>query len=489
MSELKHTTKSAELSGSFDKRKGLMVLIVALITLVIWLLPSGAFGIENLTVTQQRVIAVFVMAVLLWVTEAIPAWATSVVIISTLLLCVSDGSFWLFQGQEEQIGKILSYKKILATFADPTVILFLGAFLLAAAASKSGLDAFLAKNLIKLFGNKSENVLLGFILMTGLFSMFLSNTATAAMMLTFLAPVFKVLPVNGKGKVALTTAIPLGANIGGMGTPIGTPPNAFAVQSLGEAGFDITFGKWMLIMIPYVLVILIVSWIIIRKLFPFTQKTINLTIETDIKWNWRTRVVAITFFLTVLMWILSDVTKVPANAVAMIPIVVFVITGVISAKDLRVVDWSVLWMVAGGFALGYGMNETGLAAAFIKAIPFGSFSPLLILVVSALVCYLLSNFISNTATAALLVPILAIVCSAMTDKLAVFGGTKTVLIGVAMAASSAMCLPITTPPNAIAYSTGLIEQKDMLKTGLICGGLALVLGYGWLIFVAKVGLL
>ena len=116
----------------------------------------------------------------------------------------------------------------------------------------------------------------------------------------------------------------------------------------------------------------------------------------------------------------------------------------------------------------------------MKSIPFGDFSPLLILLLSGLICYLLSNFISNSATAALLMPILAVVCAAMGDKLDAIGGTPTVLIGVAIAASTAMVLPISTPPNALAYATNLVQQKDMSKMGLIMGLLGIVLGYALL---------
>jgi len=134
--------------------------------------------------------------------------------------------------------------------------------------------------------------------------------------------------------------------------------------------------------------------------------------------------------------------------------------------------------VAGGFALGYGLNASGLAANAVESIPFGDFSPILILLLGGAICYLLSNFISNSATAALLMPILAIVCSAMGDKLAPIGGTPTVLIGVAIAASSAMILPISTPPNALAFSTGFIKQNDMVKMGTAMGVIAMVLGFG-----------
>ena len=484
-------TEQNVVTGHLDKKKLIWFLITALVTLIIWNLPSACFGIAGLTVVQQRVIAIFVMAVMLWITEAIPAWATSIAIIFVLLFCVSDSSFNFLQGNEGQYGQLLDSVGIMACFADPTIILFLGGFILAIAATKSGLDVWMAKTLIKPFGKKSENVLLGFLLITGTFSMFISNTATAAMMLTFLTPVFKALPANGKGRIALTMSIPIGANLGGMGTPIGTPPNAFAYKVLNDpAGLNmqISFGQWMLIMVPLVIVLLFIAWAVLKKFFPFTQKTIELNIQGDISHNWRTAVVGITFALTILLWIVGKYVGVNSNTVAMLPIAIFAITGVITAKDLQKIDWGVIWMVAGGFALGLALNGTGLAKVAIQAIPFGDWSPIVILIIAGLVCYFLSNFISNTATAALMIPILTVVCEGMGDKLSVIGGTSTMLIGIAVAASAAMTLPISTPPNAIAYSTGLIDQKDMAKTGVIVGFLTLIIGFALLIVVGKAGI-
>ena len=484
-------TEQNVVTGHLDKKKLIGFLITALVTLIIWNLPSACFGIAGLTVVQQRVIAIFVMAVMLWITEAIPAWATSIAIIFVLLFCVSDSSFNFLQGNEGQYGQLLDSVGIMACFADPTIILFLGGFILAIAATKSGLDVWMAKTLIKPFGKKSENVLLGFLLITGVFSMFISNTATAAMMLTFLTPVFKALPANGKGRIALTMSIPIGANLGGMGTPIGTPPNAFAYKVLNDpAGLNmqISFGQWMLIMVPLVIVLLFIAWAVLKKFFPFTQKTIELNIQGDMSHNWRTAVVGITFALTILLWIVGKYVGVNSNTVAMLPIAIFAITGVITAKDLQKIDWGVIWMVAGGFALGLALNGTGLAKVAIQAIPFGDWSPIVILIIAGLVCYFLSNFISNTATAALMIPILTVVCEGMGDKLSVIGGTSTMLIGIAVAASAAMTLPISTPPNAIAYSTGLIDQKDMAKTGVIVGFLTLIIGFALLIVVGKAGI-
>ena len=475
------------LSTHIEMKKVWQLLGIVLITAIVWNLPISVFDIDGLTVVQQRIIAIFVFATLSWLTECIPAWATSLAIMTIMCVSVSENSFQFFKG--DGIGELLKSKEIMASFADPIIMLFLAGFILAIAASKSGLDTLLAKNMIRPFGNKSENVLLGFLFITGIFSMFISNTATAALMLTFLAPVFASLPANGKGRIALTMSIPLAANLGGIGTPIGTPPNMIAMKFLNDPdglNLGISFGQWMLIMGPLVIILLLICWRVILYFFPFSKKTIELEIKGEIHRGWRMYVVIATFIITILLWIIpKEITGINTNTVSMIPMGIFAITGVINAKDLQQIDWSVIWMVAGGFALGLGMNGSGLADVAIESIPFGSWSPIVILIVSGLICYFLSNFISNTATAALLMPILAVVCRAMGNKLDVIGGTSTVLIGVAIAASTAMCLPISTPPNAIAYSTGLIEQKDMLKAGLTCGLISIILGYGLLFLVGE----
>ena len=406
------------MTNHFEKKHLIALVYIVIVTAVVWNLPTEVFHINGLTVVHQRIIAIFVFATLMWISEAIPSWATSLAIITLMCLTVSNHSLFFFKGEEnEAFGKLLSSKEIMATFANPVIILFLGGFFLAIAATKSGLDVLLAKNLIRPFGRKSENVLLGFLLITGVFSMFVSNTATAAMMLTFLTPVFAALPANGKGRVALTMSIPIAANLGGMATPIGTPPNAIALQALND------------------------------------PKGLNMGID--------------------------------ANTVALVPMGVFAATGVIKAKDLQSINWSVIWMVAGGFALGLGINDSGLAKLSIDTIPFGSWSPIIVLIASGFICYLLSNFISNTAAAALLIPILVTICQGMGDRLGEIGGTSTVLIGIALAASSAMCLPISTPPNTIAYSTGLVKQNDMLKMGLIVGIISMIIGYLVLFLVGE----
>ena len=386
-------------------KRVIKIALVAFVTLLLWNMPTEWFGIENLTIVQQRVIAIFAFATLMWILEIVSSWATSIAIIVLMLLFCTDSGIAPMVNEEE-VGKLLSYKGVMACFADPVIMLFIGGFVLAIAATKTGLDAQLAKVLLKPFGTKSEMVLLGFLLVTGLFSMFVSNTATAAMMLTFLTPVFRQLPPEGKGRIALAMSIPVAANLGGMGTPIGTPPNNIALKYLNDPeglNMGLGFGQWMMFMFPLVVVLLFISWRLLLKFFPFSQKTVELKIDGGMQKGFHSKVVIFTFILTVVLWLSDRFTGINANTVAMVPFCIFALTGVINKRDLEQINWSVIWMVAGGFALGYGLNASGLAANAVESIPFGEFSPLLILILGGAICYMLSNFISNSATAAMLI--------------------------------------------------------------------------------------
>ena len=471
------------MSGKLNLKYTLLLPLVLIVTIVLWALPLSTFGIGEMTLVQQRMIAIFVFAALMWMFEIIPNWTTSLVVIVVMLLTVSNKGLGFLCTPEA--GTLVDYKSIMASFADPVVMLFMGGFVLAIIASKYGMDAAIAKVLLGLFGKKPKMVLLGFLIVIAVFSMFMSNTATAAMMLAFLAPVLKALPEDETGKVGLALSIPVAANLGGIGTPIGTPPNAIALGALENAGYQISFVTWMSRMVPYVIVMILLAWLLLQFFFPFKSEKIELKIEVkERKKDWRSYVAWITFFLTILLWVTETWTKINSNIVALIPLAVYTATGVFTKDDIKEINWSVLWLVAGGFALGTGLNKTGLAATLINAIPFSSMNVVLVILIAGVICYFLSNFISNSATAALLVPILVVVGTAMADPAAAnnaqftaLGGMFSMIPFIAMCASIAMLLPISTPPNAIAASTGLVKTSDMSKIGIIVGVVGFVLGY------------
>ena len=480
------------LGHPMNLKRCLSFLVVCIFTFFLALVPTSFYGVNPdtlepiFTLTQQRVIAIFVFTAMMWILEVIPTWTTSVVAIVSILLTTSNKGLG-FLIAKENIGALTNYKDIMAAFADPVIMLFLGGFVLAFAATKVGLDVQLAKVMLKPFGTNPKTVLLGVLLVIGVFSMFMSNTATAAMMLTFLTPVLATLPKDGGGRISLALAIPIAANIGGMGTPIGTPPNAIALGALQEAGYAITFAGWMLRMVPYVIVMLLIAWVLLMKLYPFKAKSIELKIEgAPVKTTpFQKYVVWVTFALTIILWIGESVFKINSNIVAMIPFAVFSATGIMKARDLEHINWAVLWMVAGGFALGTALNQTGLAMTLIKTIPFASWNALVVMLVGGFICYFLSNFISNSASANLVVPILIVIGKAMAGNpgFESLGGVQAMIIGVAICASIAMCLPVSTPPNALAHSTGMITTKQMATVGIILGAVGFILGYLMLIFI------
>ena len=482
------------------------ISIVLFVTMIVLMLPQTAFGIAGLTVIQQRMIAIFVFAALMWILEGVPAWVTSVLIIVVMLFTVSDSAIatlidpQYYSGVDVekvtikgvdtiQMTGLIPYKDIIAAFADPVVMLFMGGFILALVASKSGVDVTLARYMLKPFGTNAKVVLLGFMLVTAVFSMFVSNTATAAMMLTFLAPVFRSLPEKEHGRVALALAIPIGCNIGGIATPIGTPPNGIALGALKDSGVDISFLDWVIMMTPLMLVILVIAWLLLTRMYKFNSKNIEFNIVGGAQKGWRTNAIYVIMVITIALWCGEKIFGINSYVVALFPVGAFTALGIVDSEDIKHIDWAVLWMVAGGFALGTGMKQSGLAKAMVDSIPFDTFPVLIVLVGAGLLCWTLSTFISNSASSALLVPILITVGEGMKDQLAGIGGVTTLVVSVALCASFAMALPISTPPNAIAYSTGLVNTKQMAKVGLIMGFISMILGYGLLIILGSLGVM
>lgn len=230
-----------------------------------------------------------------------------------------------------------------------------------------------------------------------------------------------------------------------------------------------------------------IAWIILQIFFPFKSDKVVLEIpENKRTTDWKTYIVWITFISTILLWTTEQIHHINSNVVALIPLGILTCTGIFTKEDIKEINWTVLWLVAGGFALGTVLQGTGLAKVLIQSIPFGSMPVLLVLLVSGLVCYLMSNFISHSATSALLIPILIVVAEGMADPQAMnnaafttMGGTYAMISFVALCASIAMLFPISTPPNAIASSTGLVETKDMAKVGIIIGIIGFFISFLW----------
>jgi sodium-dependent dicarboxylate transporter 2/3/5 len=323
------------------------LIVALLIPLLLIFIPASFYPLPGLTEVERRVIIIFAFATAFWILEPIPIYATSIAIITLLLLTSSDSGFIFLRGEGEVFGELLSYRGIMATFASPIILLFLGGFFLALAAKKYGLDQNLAIYLLRPFGTKPSTIMLGIMIITAIFSMFMSNTATTAMMLSILVPVLSAFKPGDTGQIGFVLAVPMAANLGGIGTPIGTPPNAIALKYLTDQ-YTINFSTWMAFGVPFVVVLILLAWIILRKLYPMELETMKLDLNTRFQRSPKALLVYVTFVLTILLWLTDFLHGLNSYTVAMVPVAVFLAFGVINKEDLKKLSWDVLWLVSGG---------------------------------------------------------------------------------------------------------------------------------------------
>lgn len=416
---------------------------------------------EGLSLTGHRVLAIFLMAVVLWVTEAIPLHATAALIIFLNILMISDKAMMpLPEGFTAP-----KYGSFFATLANPVLMLFLGGFFLADGASKYKLDRNLAKTLLKPFGDKPANIILGLMLIVATFSMFMSNTATTAAFMAVVLPVIARLPPGDRGRIALVLCIPIAANVGGMGTPVGTPPNAIALGALNKAGISISFIQWMIMIVPFMLLVLLAAWQLLIRMFPTKAASITVEITSDYDRSPQAIIYYVTAAITILLWFTEPLHGISSAIVGFFPVVVMLATRLISDKEFHAMQWSVLWLVAGGIALGAGVGDTGLDKWLIGLINWEGMAPGMIAGALCVTALLFSTVISNSATANLVVPI----GISLATSPAVAISPVASAIFIAIGASLAMALPISTPPNAIAYATGQVQTKHMALIGMLIG--------------------
>jgi sodium-dependent dicarboxylate transporter 2/3/5 len=425
--------------------------------------------IADLSESGERVLAVFLMAITLWITEAIPLYATAALVIVLEILLVSDQAVVALP---DGLG-VPGYRTFFNALAHPVLMLFLGGFFLARGAAKFRLDRALAGVLLRPFGDRPAHIMLGLMLVTAGFSMFMSNTATTATMIAIVLPVVGTLDQDDRLRAGLALSIPLAANIGGIGTPVGTPPNAIAVGQLASAGIELSFAKWMALAIPGVVVILLAAWWLLGRAFPTSTESIAVAAGAEFDRSRHATIFYVAFAATVALWLTEAVHGLPSGVVGFLPVVVLLATGVFDANDLRGVQWDVLWLVAGGIALGVGVAESGLDEWLVGQIAWERLTSVALTALLAAVALGLSTVVSNSAAANLLVPLgLSLALSPAIDVDPLRAG-----FFIAIGCSLAMALPISTPPNAVAYSTGAVKTRDMAMLGVIVGvvGLAVFL--------------
>ncbi len=459
----------AEVRPPIPSRRVLLFLLsIVLSCIVVWLL------FENSVLKREAILmcGIFVLAALLWVTEALPLFATAILIIALEIILLANPGSWPGLGFEE--GYSPDYREFLSPLANPVIVLFFGGFILAHAVLKEGVDKAMASVILRSFSSKPMIVMLALMLITAFFSMWMSNTATTAMMITLVVPMLDQIPKGDPLRKGLLLSIPFAANIGGMGTPIASPPNAVAVSFLQQAGYDISFLQWVLIAVPLMAFLLLFAWLLLYNSFKSKDASIELK-PVARKIDGRGWYVIIILVTTVLLWLTDRAHGLSTAVVALFPAIAFTATGLLTRSDINSLEWHILILIMGGIGLGEGMQLTGLDEVFVSFIPGQGNMVLAELVIATI---LFSTFISNTAAANLLLPIG--ISFALQNMDTASASPLQVGISIALAASLAMSLPISTPPNTIAYSKGDLETSDFVRPGIIIGLLAaaLIIGLG-----------
>lgn len=441
--------------------KNLVILISAVVSLAVYLL----LPVDKVTL---KGLAILIFIAALWLTEALPITVTALLV---PILAVISGIF--------------DVKEALSHFANPVIFLFMGGFALAAALHKHGLDRLIAGYIMKAAGANSFLSVLGLFVSTAFISMWISNTATAAIML----PVALGLIANLKESTTSTEefillGVAYAASIGGIGTIVGSPPNAITAANLG-----LDFREWLGIGIPFVLilmpVVVLILYLVLKPKLP-KGTVLDRSGLGQIAIDKNTYKLAAIFGATVLLWIFSGtissrlgIEKEFDSIVAILAIFMLVVSGTIKWKEIeRFTDWGVLLLFGGGILLSALLSETG-ASKYLADLVRDHLSihgPFPLMLGAVLFVIFLTEFASNTATAAIMVPIfLALGQETMRHS------PNAIALSVGIAASCAFMLPVATPPNALVFGTEKIRQRTMIKAGfklnIVCGIVITLAGY------------
>ena len=420
--------------------------------------------------------AVTVMAVtawiaVWWITEAIPLPATSLLPIILFPL----------------LG-ILNIKVTTASYGDPIVFLFIGGFLIGIAIEKTGLHKRIALSIIRSMGTKLSMIILGFMIATAFLSMWISNTATAIMMLPMGLAIITATTMEGDEhhvhfKKALMLAIAYAASIGGLGTIIGTPPNlVFAGIVRDTYHEEISFMQWFMVGFPITVLLLVVSWWYLTRVgFPLGkarlaggQELINQKLATGMPMSSAEKSISIVFLIVAIAWIIRSfvlqklIPGIDDTIIGMAGgLVLFLLPSGLKDKkkllnweDAAKLPWGIILLFGGGLALAQAFETSGLALWIGNNMTglamFGTF--VVILLVVAVVNFL-TEFTSNLATVTMILPVLA--------PIAVSAGIHPyyLMVAATLAASCGFMMPAGTPPNAIAFGSGYLSIWDMVKTG------------------------
>ena len=436
--------------------------VIIAIALAVGFLLYGLLPYEEPT---NKGLALLAFVAILWLTEAIHITVTALLVPVLAILL----------GLE-------STKSALQAFANPTIFLFFGGFAIATALSVQKLDKYIAHKVIAIARGNFLLAVFFLFLATALLSMGISNTATAAMIIPLAIGLLKNIDYeSNKGTYAFVIlGIAYSASIGGIGTLVGSPPNAIVASQL-----NITFSEWLRYGMPTVLGLMP---LMIGTLYVVFRPKLNIKITSTEgvvdKLNGKQYLTILIFLITALCWIFSDLINETLTSfigiekikdfdavVAMIAAVFVCFFGVAEWKQIQEnTDWGVLMLFGGGLSLSVILTQSGASKALVDSVQFliADSNYFVIGLMVATFIIFLTEFTSNTASAALLVPIFISVA----ENLGVNPLGLSLIIGIG--ASCAFMLPVATPPNAIAYGTGKVSQRDMIKAGFVLNILSII---------------
>lgn len=455
-----------------EQGKVSIISILSGIALFFAVLLLKPFGFDDNAV---KVLAIGTLMITWWVTQALPM---PVVALLPLLLFPLMG--------------VSAMQEVAAPYASPIIFLFMGGFMIAIAIEKWGLHKRGALSIIKLTGTSGNRIVLGFILATGLLSMWLSNTATTMMMFPIALSVINVLEENPDNNgnihnlsICLMLAIAYSSNFGGIATIIGTPPNVAYVGYLEKSGiYEFQFADWMKLCLPISLILLLVLYFVMtRVLYPnnikenkATKELIDTQLKSLGKLSTTEKRVLIVFLLTALLWItkgfinntqssfkLNDSMIALAGAILM-----FVVPSgqsdkkaLLEWKDTKKMAWGILILFGGGITLAAQLEKAGIIQSLGTWIASFATGGILLVFIVTIVSIFISEVMSNVAQVIVFAPVI----TSMATTLQI----DPIQLGVAMTlgASCAGMLPMGTPPNAIVFASGKLKLKHMTTTGFV----------------------
>jgi sodium-dependent dicarboxylate transporter 2/3/5 len=473
----------------FDKAYTISLKFVFTSFAISFLLAFIIAFIPEYGIDQDMTYTLFILlfAAGLWVTEAIPAFAVSLLVIALEMILLGFHNFDFASGSKE-------WQVYLQPWSSPLIFLFLAGFIMAAAASKTKLDVWMAKKVLFFVGGRPHNIVTGLIGITFLLSMFVSNTATAAMMMTILLPLLGHIKESNPFQKAVLLSVVIGANLGGMVTIIGTPPNAIAVGILGENAPS--FIGWIFLALPPALIIVLVLRFVVLKVYKSTEPFIDLKSIKEVEHfddstkkfskiptvpSWKKNVTVIIFAMTILLWLSGPLHHIPTTVVSLLPIIGFTLFGILDADDICKIRWDVIILIIGGLSLGLAVSNTGLDMWLANLISTDGMSILWIMFIFSYLVVVISNFMSNTAATNIMLPIVIAIAATISQE-----ASYLAVVAVALSASFAMSLAVSTPPNAIIFSSKKVQSKDFLILGIITALLGPAVVIGWLFVVDKI---